>query len=63
MTDNPFNDPQSLNTYVRPTWCPGCGNFSIWLALKQALVALGLPKEQLVLVYDIGSSGNMADFN
>jgi len=63
MTDNPFNDPQSLDTYIRPTWCPGCGNFSIWLALKQALTQLNVPHEQIVLSYDVGCSGNMADFN
>lgn len=63
MTDNIFNDPQSLDTYIRPTWCPGCGNFSIWLALKQALTQLGVPHENIVLSYDIGCSGNMADFN
>lgn len=63
MTENILNDPTSLNTSIRPTWCPGCGNFSIWLALKQALSKLNLPKERLVLFYDIGCSGNMADFN
>lgn len=63
MTENILNDPTSLDTPIRPTWCPGCGNFSIWLGLKQALTKLNLPKEQLVLSYDIGCSGNMADFN
>jgi 2-oxoglutarate ferredoxin oxidoreductase subunit beta len=62
MTDNVFNDPQSLDTYIRPTWCPGCGNFSIWLALKQAIAALNIPREDLVISYDVGCSGNMADF-
>ncbi|OGV95839.1 hypothetical protein A2W24_02175 [Microgenomates group bacterium RBG_16_45_19] len=62
MTDNLFNDPQSLNTLYRPTWCPGCGNFSIWSSIKSALTQLGLPPEQLVIVYDVGCSGNMADF-
>lgn len=62
MTENRFNDPQALDTPIRPTWCPGCGNFSIWLAIKQALVALNLPRENLVISYDIGCSGNMADF-
>jgi 2-oxoglutarate ferredoxin oxidoreductase subunit beta len=62
MTENILNDPTSLETYYRPTWCPGCGNFSIWLAIKNALTALNLPHEQIVLSYDIGCSGNMADF-
>lgn len=62
MTENILNDPTSLDTHIRPTWCPGCGNFSIWLSLKNALTALKLPKEQIVLSYDVGCSGNMADF-
>lgn len=63
MTDNILNDPQSLDTPIRPTWCPGCGNFSIWLALKNALTQLQIPHEQLAISYDVGCSGNMADFN
>lgn len=62
MTDNILTDPQSLDSPLRPTWCPGCGNFSIWLALKTALTQLKIKKEDLVMVYDIGCSGNMADF-
>ena len=62
MTDNVFNDPTFLDTYIRPTWCPGCGNFSIWLSLKTAITQLGVPQEQVVIVYDVGCSGNMADF-
>ena len=62
MTDNILNDPWSLDTYMRPTWCPGCGNFSIWLSLKNAVQQLGIPQEKLVIVYDVGCSGNMADF-
>lgn len=46
-----------------PTWCPGCGNYGIWGALKMAIKNSGLPQEKFVLVYDIGCSGNMADFN
>jgi 2-oxoglutarate ferredoxin oxidoreductase subunit beta len=63
MTENILNDPTSLDTYIRPTWCPGCGNFSIWLSLKQALAKINTPKENIVICYDIGCSGNMADFN
>lgn len=48
---------------VPPTWCPGCGNFGIWGALKLAFKKLDTPTENIVLVYDVGCSGNMADFN
>lgn len=47
---------------VQPTWCPGCGNFSILTAIKQALVELDLPMEGVSLVFGIGCSGNGADF-
>ncbi|AKM81616.1 MAG: Pyruvate ferredoxin/flavodoxin oxidoreductase, beta subunit [Candidatus Pacebacteria bacterium GW2011_GWF2_38_9] len=47
---------------MQPTWCPGCGNFSILTALKQALVELGLSMEEVVIVFGIGCSGNTADF-
>jgi 2-oxoglutarate ferredoxin oxidoreductase subunit beta len=62
MTDNILTDPQSLDSPMRPTWCPGCGNFSIWLAIKQAIIQLQLKHEEFVVVYDVGCSGNMADF-
>jgi len=59
--------PKPLNaldyhTQNNPTWCPGCGDFGIWGALKNALVSLDLKPFQFVIVYGIGCSGNMADF-
>ena len=47
-----------FNTPVCPTWCPGCGNFGVWAALKQALIELGLEPHQVLIVYDIGCAGN-----
>lgn len=44
-----------------PTWCPGCGNFSIWLSLKNALEQLKIPPHQVLIVYGIGCSGNMSN--
>jgi len=43
----------------KPTWCPGCGNFGIWQALKNALVELKIEPKSTVLVYGIGCHGNM----
>ncbi len=53
--------PQDYNTSYQPTWCPGCGNFGIWAAIKTALAELGIPSHQVVIVYGIGCSGNMAN--
>ncbi len=53
---------ENLTSSVFPTWCPGCGNFGIWGALKQAIVESNIDFENLIIVYDVGCSGNMADF-
>ncbi len=37
-------------------WCPGCGNFGILNALKQALVSCGLLPHQVLLVSGIGQA-------
>jgi 2-oxoglutarate ferredoxin oxidoreductase subunit beta len=37
-------------------WCPGCGNFSILEAVKQALVASNLKPHQVVFVPGIGQA-------
>lgn len=48
-----------FNTICPPTWCPGCGNYSIWNELKRALDELGIPPHKTLIVYGIGCSGNM----
>jgi len=53
---------QDFETHVFPTWCPGCGDFGIWTALKEALVELNIPPHKLVVVFGIGCSGNQANF-
>ncbi len=52
----------TLKSPIFPTWCPGCGDFGIWSAIKKALSELAIPEEKLVIVYGVGCSGNMADF-
>jgi 2-oxoglutarate/2-oxoacid ferredoxin oxidoreductase subunit beta len=37
-------------------WCPGCGNFSILQALKEALVSLDLKPHQVLMVSGIGQA-------
>jgi 2-oxoglutarate ferredoxin oxidoreductase subunit beta len=50
-------------TPIQPTWCPGCGNFGIWTALRQALAELGLKPHQVVMAFDIGCCGNGANWH
>lgn len=52
----------SFKTSFLPTWCPGCGDFGIWTALKMALAKLGIGPDDAILVYGIGCHGNMYDW-
>lgn len=51
-----------LNSHITPTWCPGCGNWGIFQALKLAIVELKFNAWETVLVTDVGCAGNLADF-
>ncbi|MHA1865753.1 MAG: 2-oxoacid:ferredoxin oxidoreductase subunit beta [Candidatus Heimdallarchaeaceae archaeon] len=46
----------------RPTWCPGCGNFAQWRAIRAALAELEIPPENVVLASGIGCSSHMPNF-
>lgn len=46
-------------TYDKPNWCPGCGDFGIWVSLKNAIVQLGLNPWEVVLVSGIGCSSKL----
>ena len=54
--------PNDFVTSYDPTWCPGCGNFGLWGALKKTLADLDIPAHQLVGVFGIGCSGNGFNF-
>jgi 2-oxoglutarate ferredoxin oxidoreductase subunit beta len=47
---------------VDPDWCPGCGDFGILVALKQALVELGVQPHQAMVISGIGCSSNIPGF-
>ncbi len=57
-----MQEPNSINTSVTPTWCPGCGNFGILTALKQAILELGLKPHETIIVSGIGCSGNYPNY-
>jgi 2-oxoglutarate/2-oxoacid ferredoxin oxidoreductase subunit beta len=52
---------REYDTGEKVTWCPGCGNFAIFNAVKMALQQLGLPREQALIVSGIGCHGKMTD--
>lgn len=45
-----------------PTWCPGCGDWAIGVAIKSAFSQLGMDPGSVFVGFDIGCSGNMNDF-
>jgi 2-oxoglutarate ferredoxin oxidoreductase subunit beta len=49
-------------TGMAPAWCPGCGNFGILMAVKRALVELGLEPYQVLLASDIGQAGKLPHY-
>lgn len=57
---------EDLDNYVEKTWCPGCGNFLIENALKEAVVDLVNGGEyefrQFVFLAGIGCHGKILDY-
>ncbi|MBI2624848.1 MAG: 2-oxoacid:ferredoxin oxidoreductase subunit beta [Candidatus Nealsonbacteria bacterium] len=51
-----------FKTEEKVTWCQGCGNFGIWVALRQAFLELGWGPEDVLLVYGIGCHGHMINY-
>ncbi|MGD8983368.1 MAG: thiamine pyrophosphate-dependent enzyme [Desulfobacteraceae bacterium] len=43
-------------------WCPGCGNFSILKALKQALVDMDFKPNEIILVSGIGQAAKLPHY-
>lgn len=43
-------------------WCPGCGDFGILNALKKALVILGKPPKDILLVSGIGQAAKLPHY-
>jgi 2-oxoglutarate ferredoxin oxidoreductase subunit beta len=57
-----MKNSKNYSTNTIPTWCPGCGNFLIKAYLEKVFAKLSLTKKDIVVTYDIGCAGNMADF-
>jgi 2-oxoglutarate/2-oxoacid ferredoxin oxidoreductase subunit beta len=47
---------------VEIAWCPGCGNFGILKAMKQALVELDLLPSEILIVSGIGQAGKFPHY-
>jgi 2-oxoglutarate ferredoxin oxidoreductase subunit beta len=53
---------QRYESEVKPTWCPGCGDFGVLRALLKAVAELKIPPHELVVVSGIGCSSNLPHF-
>lgn len=56
---------RNLTTTKENSWCPGCGNFGIFAAVKrsiESLVEQGEPMENIVMSSGIGCHGKMFDY-
>ncbi|BDG59044.1 2-oxoacid:ferredoxin oxidoreductase subunit beta [Caldinitratiruptor microaerophilus] len=51
---------EEFKTSVKPTWCPGCGDFGVMNALGRAVASLGIPGHEVVVVSGIGCSGKIS---
>lgn len=47
---------------IKPTWCPGCGDFGILNAVKQGLVQAELLPHQVLIVSGIGCGSKLPDY-
>src|SRR6266487_3711771 len=63
MTQTIINPtPKDYKSEVKPTWCPGCGDFGVLNAAYRGLAALKLSPEQTVVVSGIGCSSRFPHF-
>jgi len=54
--------PKDFKSEVKPTWCPGCGDFGVLSATYQSLASLKVPPDQTVIVSGIGCSSRFPHF-
>ncbi len=47
---------------VHPTWCPGCGDFSVLRSIQLAAAHLEIPREKMAVVSGIGCSGRISGY-
>ncbi|MDG5786064.1 2-oxoacid:ferredoxin oxidoreductase subunit beta [Evansella sp. AB-P1] len=45
-----------------PSWCPGCGHFSIMAGIQKAVVQLGYEPHEFAIISGIGCSGKVSEY-
>jgi 2-oxoglutarate ferredoxin oxidoreductase subunit beta len=54
--------PKDYKSAVKPTWCPGCGDFGVLASLYQAMAQLELDPANTLVVSGIGCSSRLPFF-
>lgn len=54
--------PTALTTPNAPNWCPGCGDFGIWTAFREAATEEKWDNTNSVVVAGIGCHGHIVNF-
>lgn len=57
-----MKDFKIFNTQNKISWCPGCGDYSILLALKQAIFELDLRPDNTMVVSGIGQAAKTPQY-
>ncbi|NDY70644.1 2-oxoacid ferredoxin oxidoreductase [Desulfobacter hydrogenophilus] len=57
-----MSDKDRYESAYENQWCPGCGNFGILGAMKDALAQLNIPPEKLLIVSGIGQAAKTPHF-
>ena len=62
MTQSVVLTPKDFKSEVKPTWCPGCGDFGVLNATYNTLASLKIPADETVVVSGIGCSSRLPHF-
>ncbi|WP_165423749.1 2-oxoacid:ferredoxin oxidoreductase subunit beta [Ktedonosporobacter rubrisoli] len=54
--------PKDYKSEVKPTWCPGCGDFGVLNATLRGLAGMKLSPDQTVVISGIGCSSRFPHF-
>src|SRR5438034_5133803 len=60
--ERPALTVKDFKGHADPDWCPGCGDFGVLHALKQAIAELGLYPNEVLTISGIGCSSNLPGY-
>jgi len=62
IEERPTLTIKDFKGHADPDWCPGCGDFGVLHALKQAVAELGLYPHEVLTISGIGCSSNLPGY-